>query len=95
MCCCKKGKRATFEPVVCLSWGVSERIGIVKYKELWGQMKLTSVQTAMILIHSFAATGANFSGDLFDANFFATTLETDEEDEEDKFRFEDYTTDGK
>ena len=49
----------------------------------------------MILNHSSAATGANFSGDLFDANFFATTLETDEEDEEDKFRFEDYTTDGK
>ena len=53
------------------------------------------MQTAMILNHSFAATGANFSGDLFDANFFATTLEIDEKDEEDKFRFEDYTTDGK
>ena len=58
-------------------------------------MKLTSVQTAMILNHFSAATGANFSGDLFDANFFATTLETEDEDEEDKFRFEDYTTDGK
>ena len=58
-------------------------------------MRLTIVQAVMIPNHSSAATGANFSGDLFDANFFATTLETEDEDEEDKFRFEDYTTDGK
>jgi len=44
-------------------------------------------------IYYCGPTGANFTGDLFDANFFATTMETEEEEDPNRFRFEDYTTD--